>query len=154
MDGPAQVVGAMSRQVLTLVVTTAVTMAMLFGAGVGMAMAHDGGNDVGASGNCDDGDSGGGGGGSAGASYDGSVDATNASELQSVINGFTHYANQYDGSDDPCDNHKSDYDSYDYVEAHAWGPNGNNGVQYCYSQNNSNDNGQLTTNGSDACGHS
>lgn len=139
----------MSREYLSVGIATVVAVAILFGAGVGMTMAHDGGNDVGASGNCDDGESGGG--GSAGASYDGSVDGTNASETESVINGSTHYAEQYDGSDDPCDNHKSDYDSYDYAEVHAWGPNGENGVQYCYSENNSNDNGHVTTNGSDAC---
>lgn len=133
----------MSLKLVALGVATVTTVALLF-AGAGAVAAHDTGHTVGASGNCDDGDNGGG--GSVGVSENGSYDGTNASEAQSTAEGLLHYFEQRQNSEnDPCDDHRSDYDSYDYLEVHA------SDVQYCYSENNSQSNGNYSTDGSDAC---
>lgn len=139
----------MSRKLITIGIAVTVAVSFMF-VGFGGVAAHDGETDVGASGNCSD-DSGNGGGGSVGVSSDGSVDDTDADEVQSTAEGLAWFAQQrQETDDDPCDHHESDENnSYDYIEVHAG--DGENGVQYCYSEDNSADNGNVDTEGGDAC---
>lgn len=130
----------MSRKLATVAIATVVAVSFLF-VGAGAVAAHDGGNDVGVSGNCDDAN-GNGGGGSVGANTDGDVDATNAEEIQSVVAGLTFFAqqkNEHPDREDTCDggeDETSDDSNYDYIEAHAG--DGNQQIQFCYSQDNAN----------------
>lgn len=143
----------MSRNVVTVGIAIAVAVSFLF-VGVGAVAAHDGGTDVGASGNCDDGSNGGA--GSVGVSQSGDVDDTNPSEVESVVNGLAFFFEQKQANPDradTCDDtdetddggSPSDAQSYDYLEAHA-GPG-----QFCYSEDNSGSQGDVSANGGDAC---
>lgn len=134
----------MSRNIASIGIAVAVAVAFLF-VGAGAVAAH-GSNDVGTSGHCSD-ENGNGGGGEVNAGS-GGVDATDPGEVESVIAGLQEfYQEKQDHPDrsDTCDG-GADGTSYDYLEAHA-GP-----VQFCYSEQNSNNQGDVSANGGDACG--
>lgn len=137
----------MSRSIATIGIAVVVAVSFLF-VGVGAVAAHDGGTDVGASGNCDDANNGGG--GSVGVGGEDTVDATGPDEIQSTVQGLAWYAQQRpgDSSGDACDggDESGEDNSYDYIEAHA-GPG-----QFCFSQQNNEQQGDVTLDGSDACG--
>lgn len=131
----------MSRSAISVGIAIAVAVSFLF-VGVGAVAAdHGETNAVGAEGNCDDANDNGGS-GSIGVSEDGDVDDTGPDEIQSTVEGLAFFAEQKndnpdradtcDGGEDEADN---DDNGYDYLTVYA-GP-----VQYCYSQDNSNDNG-------------
>lgn len=129
-----------------LIITAVLAMSMLVMGATGSVAAHDGGTQVGASGNCDDAN-GNGGGGSVGVGGEDGVDAVSPSEVQNTAEGLAFFAQQKndnpdrpdtcDGSDDTSDTSDPEEgdDDYDYLEAHA-GAQGNS-VQYCYSEDNS-----------------
>lgn len=128
----------MSRKITTVAIATVVAVSFLF-VGVGAVAAHDGGNDVGASGHCSDDANGGG--GSVGVSTNGDVDATGPDEIQSTVEGLAFFAEQKNDNpdrDDTCDGGEGE-DSYDYLEVHAG--DGSQQVQFCYSEDNAGDNG-------------
>lgn len=103
--------------------------------------AHDGGTDIGASGNCSEGERGGG--ASVGVNTDGSVDPVNAFTVLSIALGVGYFAEQKAANperEDTCDGGDGDYD---YLEAHAG--DGDTQAQYCYSEDNANDGGSAGT---------
>lgn len=145
--------GCMSRKIVSIGIAVAVAVAFLF-VGAGAVAAHDGGNDVGVSGHCSDDTTGQeGGGGSVGVSNDGDpsqddVDATNPTEVQSVIAGLQLFFSEQQG-DGECGTDNTDEDSYDYLEAHASGDPGQ--VQACFSQDTDNSDPPISAGQGDQC---
>jgi len=133
------------KLVLTLVLVPSL---MVVGAAAPVA-AHGGGNDTGASGHCSDDSSGGG--GAVGVNSDGEVDATNPGEIQSIAAGLQHYGEQRQEGDngaDTCDGGEGE-DSYDYLEAHVG--NGDQQVQFCFSEDTNRNNPPVSVGQGDQC---
>lgn len=136
---------------VTIGIALAVAVAFLF-VGVGAVAAGDNAEGtVGTSGHCSQGDNGGGGSGSV--TVDGDpgeedVDAVEGpGEAQSIVEGLAFFFQQkqaHPQRDDTCDGGNGD-DSYDYLETHA-GP-----VQACYSEDNADNQGDISANGNNAC---